>query len=153
VELEGAILTRLARFYAKISKIPTTLVWQTQDHGTSLLLSRAHQLYLRAVQLAAALQPALPKGAWYHECVTAVQAYRDALQAEEAKKWEHARKPILEKLTKEMEQLSNAKKMSNVEFVKVCLLLWADRFITDITIVHFWGLAPKNRRSVASRSW
>jgi hypothetical protein len=80
----------------------------------------AHQLYLRAVQLGAALSPALPKGMWYRDCVNAVQAYRDKLQAEEAKKWANRRIPILEKLSKEM---NGAKEMNNLKFAEVWLFL------------------------------
>lgn len=49
----------------------------------------------------------------------AVQAYRDTLEAEEAKKWEHARKPILEKLSGDMKKLEDAKNKVDAEFVKV----------------------------------
>jgi hypothetical protein len=81
---------------------------------------RAHQLYLRAVQLAAVLRPRQPKGRWYSESVDAVQAYRNAKQAEEAQKWENARKPILEKLSGEVASLEAARNnMKNAEFVKV----------------------------------
>ena len=79
----------------------------------------AHQLYLRAVQLAAALAPTLPKGEWYQECARAVQAHRDALVAEEAKKWEALRAPILEKLVEEVAKLNAGKTKNNAEFVKV----------------------------------
>lgn len=82
----------------------------------------AHQLYLRAVQLAAALAPTLPKGEWYQECVTAVQAHRDALAAAEAKEWEKQRAPILEKIADQITKLKAGERKTNAEFVAVSLL-------------------------------
>ncbi|KAG8800445.1 hypothetical protein FRC17_006876 [Serendipita sp. 399] len=108
LELEGAVLTRLARFHAKLLKLPVV----------------AHQLYLRAIQLASTLAPAIPKGQWYRECVDAVQAHRDALEAEELKQWEALKKPILEKLEGELKKLSDAKPMSNLEFAKFIFKEW-----------------------------
>jgi hypothetical protein len=69
--------------------------------------------------LAAALQPAFPQGDWYKESTKAVQAYRDALQADESKKWEKLREPILEKLSEDIAKLNGAKDMDNVKFAKV----------------------------------
>jgi len=74
---------------------------------------------MRAIQLAMALQPAFPKGDWYKESTEAVQAYRDALEAEEAKKWEKSREPILERLSDDIAKLNKAKSMGDLEFVKV----------------------------------
>jgi hypothetical protein len=71
------------------------------------------------VQLAAALQPAFPKGDWYKESTDAVQAYRDALQAEEAKEWEKSREPILKKLSEDIAKLNGAKDMDNFKFAEV----------------------------------
>lgn len=109
---------------------------------------RAHQLYLRAVQLAAALQPALPKGPWYKKAVDAVQAHRDALEAEEAKKWEHARKPILEKLSSDMDKLNGAKKKEDAEYVKVWAISakYSGSLINFETKVRLRDLASKDRR-------
>ncbi|CCA69010.1 hypothetical protein PIIN_02869 [Serendipita indica DSM 11827] len=101
IELEGLIISRLARFFAKVIKLPVI----------------AHQLYLRAVQLAAALAPTLPKGEWYQECVTAVQAHRDALAAAEAKEWEKQRAPILEKIADQITKLKAGERKTNAEFV------------------------------------
>ena len=49
----------------------------------------------------------------------AVQAYRDALQAEEAKQWATKRQPILEKLAGDMKKLSDAQGMGDRNFAKV----------------------------------
>ncbi|KAG8826746.1 hypothetical protein FRC19_007759 [Serendipita sp. 401] len=108
VETEGAVLARLARFHAKLLKLPVV----------------AHQLYLRAIQLAATLAPVLPRGQWYNDCVQAVQAYRDALQAEDLKKWEAIRQPILEKLSDQIKKLNDAKSKSNLEFSKFIFAEW-----------------------------
>ncbi|KIM28747.1 hypothetical protein M408DRAFT_69128 [Serendipita vermifera MAFF 305830] len=108
VELEGQALTRLARFHAKVAKMPAP----------------AHALYMRAVQLAAALQPALPKGDWYKEATDAIQAHRNALEAEEAKKWEKAREPILQKLLKDTEKLNEARNMDDAKFAAFIYKTW-----------------------------
>jgi hypothetical protein len=83
----------------------------------------AHALYLRAIHLAAALSPALPKGDWYKKCTDAVQAYRDELHAEEAREWANKRKPILEKLSDELKKLKDAENKGDVAFAKVGSLL------------------------------
>jgi hypothetical protein len=49
----------------------------------------------------------------------AVQAYRDTLQAEEAKEWDKLREPILEKLSEDMAKLNGAKDMDDFEFAEV----------------------------------
>lgn len=49
----------------------------------------------------------------------AVQAYRDSLEAEEQKQWESKRKPILERLSPDIEKLNGANGLSDMEFVKV----------------------------------
>jgi hypothetical protein len=81
--------------------------------------SSAHQLYLRAVQLAASLSPTLPKGDWYKESAAAVQAHRDELQAKEANEWSARRKPILLKLEADIEKLRSGKDMNNRDFCQV----------------------------------
>jgi len=108
VELEGAVIARLARFYAKVMKLPVP----------------AHQLYLRAVQLAACLAPALPKGDWYKDSVAAVQAHRDELQAQEAKEWAARREPILLKLSVDINKLHSGKAMNDREFCKFIFKEW-----------------------------
>lgn len=108
VELEGNVLYRLARFHSKVSKLRAV----------------AHSLYLRAVQLAAALAPTLPKGEWYLKCTEAVQAYRDELHAKDAKEWANKRKPILEKMKDEIQKLECASSMKDVSFAKFIFETW-----------------------------
>jgi hypothetical protein len=111
IELEGTALSRLARFYCKIAKLPVP----------------AHQLYLRAIQLAASLSPALPKGNWYTESVAAVQKHRDELQAQEANEWAAKREPILQKLSVDIEKLRTSKTMSNREFCEFIFKEWSPK--------------------------
>jgi hypothetical protein len=61
----------------------------------------------------------LPTGEWYQESVAAVQAHRDELQAEEAKEWASKRKPILLKLSADLEKLATGRSMNNREFCNV----------------------------------
>lgn len=70
------------------------------------LVYRAHQLYLRAVQLGVLSQP---RGTWYEEATVAVQKHRDDLWAAEQKEWTEKRKPIVEKLKPELDRLEEKK--------------------------------------------
>lgn len=70
------------------------------------LVCRAHQLYLRAVQLGVLSQP---RGTWYEEATAAVQKHRDDLWAAEQKEWTEKRKPIVEKLKPELDRLEEKK--------------------------------------------
>lgn len=106
LELEGTILCRIARFYADVTK----------------MAGNAHDLYLRAIQLAGALAPAQPKGGWYAEAKRRVQARRQKLEAEEAKKWHRRREPILGGLRPEIAKLDGKRSLSNRDFCLVCLV-------------------------------
>lgn len=102
----------------RLSRCPLRSLLST-GYGFVLNGNRGHSLYLRAVQLAAALQPAFPKGSWYKEATDAIQAHRDALQAEEAKKWENARGAILERLSEDISKMNDAKDMDDAGFANV----------------------------------
>jgi hypothetical protein len=80
---------------------------------------QAHDLYLRAVQLAATLAPAQPKGTWYVEATNAIQARRDELEAEEAKQWHRRREPIIAELVEELAKLGDKRDVGNKEFCQV----------------------------------
>jgi hypothetical protein len=128
IELEGAALARLARFYTKIVKLPVPFVSYpivSYFHAYQFGSRSAHQLYLRAVQLAASLSPTLPKGDWYKESVDAVQAHRDELQAQEANEWAAKREPILAKLAVDIEKLRSKNHMGDREFCQVQITLLA----------------------------
>jgi hypothetical protein len=121
IEMEGATLARLARFYVKVVKlaVPYVTDGNLPPCFTLTVLCSAHQLYLRAVHLAASLAPALPKGDWYKDCVTAVQAHRDELQARETKEWMARREPILLKLAADIAKLRGGKHMSDRKLCEV----------------------------------
>jgi len=107
LELEGTVLTRLARLFVQVAKLPTV----------------AHQLYLRAVQLGVLSQP---RGTWYEEATAAVQKHRDDLWAAEQKEWTEKRKPILEKLKPELDRLEEKiqKKTSDWELAEFIWKEW-----------------------------
>lgn len=98
VEIEGEIVVKLARFFDLILRLPPT----------------AHAMYLRAVQLASALSPMLPTGKWYADAVDAVQKHRDELASKETRQWHEMRKPYLEILKVQIDELeAEDKKLTN----------------------------------------
>jgi hypothetical protein len=102
-------------------------VTQTDVHSPC----RAHQIFLRAVQLAMTLAPKQPKGSWYTEAVAAVQKYRDDLWAAEQRGWTERRKPIVEKLKDSIDRLEEkqknaANKRSEAEYWEFAMWLWKE---------------------------
>ena len=59
-----------------------------------------------------ALAPKQPHGSWYAEAVAAVQKYRDDLWAADQRTWTGRRKPIVEKLKKEIDRLDEKQKIA-----------------------------------------
>lgn len=103
------------------------------DDRNFTLTTRAHKLYLNAVQLAVSqyvyrslhdYPPTLrssktPNTEWYRTASAAVQAHRDKAEAEDAAKWENARRPILEQIKDKLVLIDSHSDDSTVEFVKV----------------------------------
>jgi len=124
VELEGAILSRLARHHAKVTNMPST----------------AHALYMHAVELAASLAPMLPKGGWYIECVEAITAYRKAREEQDASNWYEQRRPILETLEEDLKKIESMKDADHKTFVEYIVKEFAPKTTGPDTIAEMVDL-------------
>lgn len=59
---------------------------------------KAHDLYIRAISLVAAISPKLPSGTWFTEAKVAIEARRAKMKAQEDSEWYKRRQPIYERM-------------------------------------------------------
>jgi len=78
-----------------------------------------------------ALAPKQPHGSWYAEAVAAVQKHRDDLWAADQRTWTERRKPIVEKLKKEIDRLEEKheiaeRKGSGADYWEFAAWVWSE---------------------------
>jgi len=93
VENEALAVSRMGRMFEKIFKMKC----------------KGHSYYRRAFDLAQTLLPRdLNKMSWFCECKNGIERYHRKIIGEEQWKEQQERKPVLEKLKKELDELKKA---------------------------------------------